>query len=47
MGINGAEIQKSLNKFLPSYMVPTYFEQMKILPHTPNGKIDRKALMEM
>lgn len=42
--INGAEIQKSLNKFLPSYMVPTYFEQMKILPHTPNGKIDRKKL---
>lgn len=25
-------------------MIPSYFEQMNSLPHTPNGKIDRKKL---
>ena len=44
--INGKDIQKALGKFLPNYMVPTYFEQMDSLPHTPNGKIDRKKLPE-
>lgn len=35
-----------LNASLPEYMVPNYFIQMENMPHSPNGKIDRKALPE-
>ncbi|MDQ1351407.1 MAG: hypothetical protein QG657_1709, partial [Acidobacteriota bacterium] len=38
------EIRQYLLKTLPDYMVPAYFVKMETLPHTPNGKIDRKAL---
>ena len=38
------EIQKALGEFLPKYMIPAYYKQMDMLPHTPNGKIDRKKL---
>jgi tyrocidine synthetase-3 len=35
-----------LLKFLPDYMVPSYFMQVKEIPLTPTGKINRKALPE-
>ena len=40
------ELKESLNKELPQYMVPQYFMRLEKMPHTPNGKIDRKALPE-
>lgn len=40
------ELKESLNKKLPQYMVPQYFVKIDKMPHTPNGKIDRKALPE-
>ena len=38
------ELRKYLNESLPSYMIPSYFTALDEFPHTPNGKIDKKAL---
>ena len=45
--VNVKDIEKYLGQFLPKYMIPKYFVQIKELPYTPNGKIDRKALSKI
>ncbi|WHZ20161.1 MAG: polyketide synthase module [Rhodanobacteraceae bacterium] len=37
-------LRTRLRAALPAYMVPQHIERLDALPHTPNGKIDRKAL---
>lgn len=37
-------LRESLRRRLPSFMVPTHIVSMRELPHTPNMKVDRKAL---
>ncbi|MEV5210949.1 amino acid adenylation domain-containing protein [Micromonospora sp. NPDC053740] len=37
-------VRDFLSARLPVYMMPTYFHQLKSLPLTENGKIDKKAL---
>ncbi len=38
------EIKESLSRELPDYMVPEYFVQLKEIPLTSHGKVDRRAL---
>jgi len=37
-------LREHLKKFLPDYMIPSFFVETKSFPVTPSGKIDRKAL---
>jgi acyl carrier protein len=39
-----SELRQYLTGHLPGYMIPSYFINMKELPLTANGKVDRKAL---
>ncbi|MCP5051334.1 MAG: amino acid adenylation domain-containing protein [bacterium] len=41
-----AEAREYLGKSLPSYMIPSHFITLENMPLTPNGKIDKKALLK-
>jgi FkbM family methyltransferase len=40
-------IREAMKKELPSYMVPTYFIEVEKIPLTENGKVDRRALLQI
>jgi amino acid adenylation domain-containing protein len=44
--VDAADIRAYLAKYLPNYMIPSFFIQIDTIPLTPNGKTDRKALPE-
>jgi len=44
---NSADLQVYLKRLLPTYMVPGTCVEMKHWPETPNGKLDKKALIKL
>jgi natural product biosynthesis luciferase-like monooxygenase protein len=42
--LDSATLRESLRTRLPDFMLPSAFVVLDDFPHTPNGKIDRKAL---
>ncbi|MCQ2417291.1 MAG: amino acid adenylation domain-containing protein [Oscillospiraceae bacterium] len=45
--VEKAELAAYLKERLPRYMQPNKIRQLEEMPHTPNGKLDRKALTAM
>ncbi|MGC5775192.1 amino acid adenylation domain-containing protein [Paenibacillus pabuli] len=45
--ISSSVLYEHLALTLPDYMIPSRFTHLDHLPQTPNGKIDRKALIDM
>jgi amino acid adenylation domain-containing protein len=43
--LTNEEITGSLSQYLPSYMVPSFFQRYDGFPRLPNGKINKKALI--
>lgn len=41
-----SKIKSELKKYIPEYMIPRKFIIKETLPMTPNGKVDRRKLME-
>ena len=42
--ISITELRSHLYKYLPNYMIPSYYTALDEFPYTPNGKIDKNAL---
>jgi acyl carrier protein len=42
--IEPAALQEHLRDRLPPYMIPQHLAELEVMPLTPNGKVDRKAL---
>ncbi len=45
--IDEADLRNYIQSKLPFYMVPSYYMVLDIVPLTPNGKVDKKALPEI
>lgn len=45
--LDGSQIQGKMQESLPTYMIPSQFKALEELPLSPNGKIDRKKLLEI
>lgn len=46
-GVEAVELNNYLSKILPDYMIPKHIVILDTLPFNQNGKIDKKALLEI
>ncbi|HAR84866.1 MAG TPA: hypothetical protein DCR69_03975, partial [Clostridium sp.] len=44
--LNSIQLKEYLLKYLPEYMIPSFFIQLDKMPINPNGKVDRNSLPE-
>ncbi len=44
--LDSAQLKEYLLKYLPEYMIPSFFIQLDKIPINPNGKVDRNLLPE-
>ena len=44
MSVSKEDIEASLRKKLPDYMIPRFFTEVESFPLNPNGKLDRRAI---
>jgi acyl carrier protein len=44
LSVDSSALREALRERLPEFMLPQVFVPLDEFPHTPNGKIDRKAL---
>ncbi|WP_340203703.1 amino acid adenylation domain-containing protein [Ascidiimonas sp. W6] len=42
--VNSSEVIRHLKEQLPAYMIPQSYVMLEVIPKTPSGKVDRKAL---
>ncbi|MFD2169345.1 non-ribosomal peptide synthase/polyketide synthase [Tumebacillus lipolyticus] len=47
LGTSARDLRSSLEEKLPAYMIPSQLVELAELPMLANGKVDRKALMEL
>jgi amino acid adenylation domain-containing protein len=45
--IPGSELRAYLSEKLPNYMIPSHFVRIDTIPFTPNGKVDKRALLSI
>ena len=46
VSLSSSDLRRHVRQILPEYMVPSVFVVLDVFPHTPNGKVDLRALPE-
>ena len=47
IALTSSQLQQSLQKLVPRYMIPSVWQSYVVLPKNANGKIDRKQIKDL